>query len=229
VENDVNLAAVAEQAAAGTAAAGCSALLWLGDGLGLAVHLGGVLHRGATGGAGEIGYMPVPHPSGRGSIPLQDLTGGPEVLRLARSHGLRGSSAQTAVSRAADSALGAGFLRELAARVALALAAIVAVLDPDVVVLGGPVGRAGGVVLRDMVRPELARICPLHPRLEVTAVAADPVLAGASVLAVARCRELVFSGARAGDAGSFVPVSADPPAAPRRRRPTTTGYLGAST
>ena len=230
VDNDVNLAAVAERAAAGAAAAGCSALLWLGDGLGLAVHVGGVVHRGATGGAGEIGYMPVPHPAGSGSVQLQDLVGGPEVLRLARGRGLHGRSAALVVARAADGAAddsaGAGFLRELAARVAVGLAAIVAVLDPDVVVLGGPVGRAGGVALRDLVRSELARICPLRPRLEVSAVAADPVLAGATVLALAHCRDLVFSGA----AGSAGRRAGDSPPASSGAPPSTVHdrVLGAS-
>jgi predicted NBD/HSP70 family sugar kinase len=194
VEIDVNLAAVAERAAQTAPAHHCSALLWLGDGLGLAVHLGAVLHRGATGGAGEIGYMPVPHPSRRGSVPLQDLLGGPEVLRLARRHGVSARTPQAAVARALHDPSAASFLTELAARVAVGLAAIVAVLDPDMVVLGGPVGRAGGAELRDLVSAEIARICPLRPRLAVSAVPADPVLAGAVAVALARCRERAFSG-----------------------------------
>ena len=193
VENDVNLAAVAERAAGLPHPGDCFALLWMGDGLGLAVHLGGVLHRGATGGAGEIGYMPVPHPERRGTVALQELVGGPAVLRLARDHGLTARRPQDAVRLAADHPAGPGFLQALAARVATGLATIVAVLDPDLVVVSGPVGRAGGTALRDRVQVELARISPLRPRIAVSAVAANPVLAGAVALALDRCREQVFS------------------------------------
>ncbi|MFE4606579.1 ROK family transcriptional regulator, partial [Kitasatospora indigofera] len=60
IENDVNLAAVAEQASG--AAQGCEdfVLLWAGEGTGAAIVIAGRLHRGFTGGAGEVGYMPVP-------------------------------------------------------------------------------------------------------------------------------------------------------------------------
>ena len=200
VENDVNLAAVAEHTAGLPHPADCFALLWMGDGLGLAVHLGGVLHRGATGGAGEIGYMPVPDPEpasgGRGrprTVALQDLVGGPAVLRLARSHGIKARRPELAVGRALEHEAGEAFLAELAARVAVGLATIVAVLDPDLVILSGPVGRAGGTRLRDLVRAEQHRISPLHPRIAVSGVPGNPVLAGAVALALGDCREQLFT------------------------------------
>jgi predicted NBD/HSP70 family sugar kinase len=193
VENDVNLAAVAERAAGLPQPSDCFALLWMGDGLGLAVHLGGVLHRGATGGAGEIGYMPVPHPEQRGTVALQDLVGGPAVLRLARTHGLSARRPEVAVRQALDHPAGPGFLQTLAARVATGLATIVAVLDPDLVVVSGPIGRAGGTTLRDLVRVELGRISPLRPRIAVSTVPGNPVLAGAVALALEACRERIFS------------------------------------
>ncbi|MFJ4212937.1 ROK family transcriptional regulator, partial [Streptomyces hydrogenans] len=59
IENDVNLAAVAERA---HAAADCPdfVLLWADEGLGAALVIGGRLHRGHFGGAGEVGYLPLP-------------------------------------------------------------------------------------------------------------------------------------------------------------------------
>src|SRR3989440_1683609 len=59
VDNDVNLAAVAERRRGVAADSEGFALLWLGEGLGLAIDLGGTLLRGARGGAGEIGDMPL--------------------------------------------------------------------------------------------------------------------------------------------------------------------------
>jgi predicted NBD/HSP70 family sugar kinase len=59
-ENDVNLAAVAEAHNGAARDVKDFLLFWVGGGLGLAVVLGGRLHRGFSGAAGEIGYLPVP-------------------------------------------------------------------------------------------------------------------------------------------------------------------------
>ena len=194
IENDVNLAAAAQQVAAPTGA-GCSALFWVGDGLGLAIHLGGVLHRGARGGAGEIGYIPVP--GAHGGEQLQDLVGGPAVLALARAHGVRARSAATAVTRAVGAGPGdegaAAFLTELADRLATGLATITAVLDPDEVVLAGPVATAGGGALADLVVARLQEISPMRPQVRVARADGNPVLAGATALALSDLRERLFS------------------------------------
>ncbi|HEY1175640.1 MAG TPA: ROK family transcriptional regulator, partial [Phytomonospora sp.] len=81
VGNDVNLAALAERDHGGTGDDGF-ALLWLGTrGVGLGIELGGTLLHGATGAAGEIGYLPV-GPPGASTGDLQDLIGGPAIAAL---------------------------------------------------------------------------------------------------------------------------------------------------
>ncbi|MFF1875785.1 ROK family protein, partial [Kitasatospora herbaricolor] len=93
LDNDVNLAAIAERTdGAGRDTAGF-ALLWMGDGLGLSVDQAGSVHRGASGGAGEIGYLPIPRNASEldpDADDLQDLIGGPTVAKLARGLGVRG-------------------------------------------------------------------------------------------------------------------------------------------
>ena len=93
IENDVNLAAMAERADGAAAGADDFVLVWLGVGLGLATILGGRLHRGTAGAAGEIGYLPVHgaplhtdirHPASGG---FQSLAGGSAVRELAARHG----------------------------------------------------------------------------------------------------------------------------------------------
>src|SRR5581483_11760205 len=106
--------------------------LWFGDGLGLAIDLGGTLLRGASGGAGEIGYMPLVVPP---STDLHDVVGGQAVLALARRYGIEADSPGEAVLKA-----GTEMLAELAERIAVGLAVVVAVLDPALVVLAGEVG-----------------------------------------------------------------------------------------
>jgi len=82
VDNDVNLAAAAERRRGIAGDSDGFALLWLGEGLGLAIDLGGTLLRGARGGAGEIGYMPLYNLDGERRADLQDLIGGQAVLDI---------------------------------------------------------------------------------------------------------------------------------------------------
>jgi predicted NBD/HSP70 family sugar kinase len=99
------------------------------------------------------------------------------------------------VSRAAAAgALGDALLGELADRVATGLAPIVAVLDPELIVLTGPTLRAGGARLRDGVAEALRGMAIPRPLLVVSEVPGNPVLAGAIHAALAATRETVFSG-----------------------------------
>jgi predicted NBD/HSP70 family sugar kinase len=202
IENDVNLAAMAEHAVGAAAGADDFVLLWVGVGLGLAIVLGGRLHRGATGAAGEIGWLPMPgapvtadvrYPAGGG---LQWLASAEAIRTLAAESGFGGQSAAEAV-RAAVDAVDAGastadsagrFLDEIARRVALGAAAVCSVLDPGLVVLGGEIGLVGGKALADRVAAEVSRICPIRPLIVPTAVSSEPVLRGALLTAVNQAR-----------------------------------------
>jgi predicted NBD/HSP70 family sugar kinase len=199
-DNDVNLAAVAEQTFGAAQGVDNFVLLWGEEGIGAAVVIDGRLHRGATGGAGEVGFLPLP------GTPLvrkvgvnnaggfQELAGGKAVLALARSHGLRASTAESALRAAArNSGRGDEVLAELGHRLAVGLAAIVAVLDPDIVILGGGVFGAGGDRLRSEVVAELHDLAVSPPHVELTAVADDPVLRGALQSALRTTRERVFN------------------------------------
>ena len=57
VENEVNLAAIAEHRTGAACGRDDFVLLWLDDGVGAAVVLDGRLRRGVSGGAGEVGYL----------------------------------------------------------------------------------------------------------------------------------------------------------------------------
>lgn len=191
IDNDANLAAAAERAARAGRFADGFALLWLGEGLGAAADLGGTLHRGASGGAGEIGYLPVPRaaadldPAARD---LQDLLGGTAVARVARGHGVRGRTYEAVLAALASHSGRRPVVEDLARRIALGVVAVLAVLDPPLVVLGGPTGAAGGPELAEQVRAEVIRVSRWSPQVAATAVPDDPVVRGARELAAADLR-----------------------------------------
>jgi predicted NBD/HSP70 family sugar kinase len=199
VDNDVNLAAVAERRHGVAQDADGFALLWLGEeGLGLAIDIGGTLMRGARGGAGEIGYMPLYAPdSTHRKVDLQDLVGGPAVLALAHDNGVPGRSPLDVVSNAAADPDAAGeFFTELADRVSVGLAAVIAVLDPSLVVLAGQVAQAGGETLLNAVNSAILRAAPLESTIAVTTIDDDAVLLGALDAGLTAVRESLIAAIR---------------------------------
>ncbi|MET7466770.1 ROK family transcriptional regulator [Nonomuraea sp. NPDC005501] len=227
VENNVNLAALAEQAHGAARGHSDFVLLWADEGIGAAVVLGGRMHRGATGGAGEVGYMPAPgaptaREAGRyANHGYQALTGGPAVLRLLRSYGVRGADFRQAVANAvraventAEGIGGSGEaaarrgedaragLRDIAARLAVGLAAITSVIDPGLIVLTGGMVLAGGETLRELVEHELHALTIPRPRLRLSSVEGNPVLAGALDLALDMARDEVFGSTVTASGGS---------------------------
>jgi predicted NBD/HSP70 family sugar kinase len=211
IENDVKLAAMAERAGGVAAGLDDFAFVWLGVGLGLAAVIDGQVRRGVGGAAGEIGWMPVhgaplpagnEHPSKSG---LQALAGGLAVRTLAAEYGFDDAAPAGAVTAALADLVrdpagpGAAFADELAHRISIGVAAVCVVLDPGLVVLGGPVGQAGGAELAARVAAEVPRLCLARPAVAPTSVSGEPVLLGAMQAALAL--------ARAGLLGSLGTVS----------------------
>ncbi|MFD0305517.1 ROK family transcriptional regulator [Streptomyces sp. NPDC127119] len=265
VENETNLAALAEQRDGAARDRDTFVLLWLGHGIGAAVVLDGVLRRGASGGTGEIGFLPVP---GTGGMPsatgceggFHSLVGAAAIAELARGYGVVASAVEhepdaaalvrEAVVRSRTPAPGAvpasasgsapvpetegvvdspagsgggprrsprpfggadprrspsasgsrpltggasGFLDELADRVALGAASVIAVLDPGCVVLSGEIGRAGGEALAARVRERLARMTPLPTEVRAGALGGGAVLRGALLVARDGAQDELFA------------------------------------
>ncbi|MFD5898046.1 MULTISPECIES: ROK family protein [unclassified Streptomyces] len=211
-ENDVNLAAVAEQRLGAARGHDDFVLLWNQEGLGASLVIGGRLHRGFTGGAGEVGFLPVPGtPLVRQVVKansggFQELAGAQSVPRLARGLGIETPEqpyADVAAALLTKAAAGheedprlAELLRLFAQRLATGLASVTAVLDPELIVLAGGVTAAGGEPLRALVQAELAELAASRPRLLIGEVREHPVLRGALESALATTRDEVFDTSR---------------------------------
>ncbi|MFJ9817018.1 ROK family transcriptional regulator [Streptomyces sp. NPDC101151] len=215
VENETNLAALAEQREGAARDRDTYVLLWLGHGVGAAVVLDGTLRRGASGGTGEIGFLPVP---GTASLPsatdcdggFHTLAGAAAIGALARESGLPaagpmdGPGVATVVGEAVTSVTGAPgpatpagpadrFLDALADRIAIGAASVVSILDPGCVVLGGEVGQAGGAVLAARVAERLRRMSPLVTEVRASSLGGAAVLRGALLTARDRAQDELFA------------------------------------
>lgn len=202
IENDVNLAAIAERSDGAAQGRDDFVLLWASRGLGLAVVLGGKLHRGRSGSAGEIGYLPVPGVplaedirAEPGRLPslaggLQSLVSAVAVEELARAYGFAAGDASQSVKRAIEAGpAGAPLLDELAGRLALGVASVCVILDPGLVVLAGEMAHEGGTALTSRIEEAVARICPVRPQVVTSTVEQNPVLRGAVLAALDQARE----------------------------------------
>ncbi|MEV6761723.1 ROK family transcriptional regulator [Streptomyces sp. NPDC051105] len=231
VENETNLAALAEQQEGVARDRDTFVLLWLGHSCGAAVVLDGSLRRGASGGTGEIGFLPVP---GTLALPsatdcaggYHSLVGATPIAELAEEYGLDPAGSadpEPAAARLVGEAVrlreaprrGAGncasshdgpadgcrpgpaapalFLDALADRIAVGVAAVVAILDPGCVVLGGEIGSAGGAALAARVEERLRRMSPLATEVRASALGGGAVLRGALLTARERAQDELFA------------------------------------
>ncbi|WP_406306119.1 ROK family protein [Streptomyces sp. NBC_00885] len=202
VENETNLAAVAEQRLGAARDRDTFVFLWLGHGVGAALFLDGRLRKGASGGAGEIGFLPVPGTAGTPSAVdcaggFHSLAGSAAICELAAEYGIgadrRGEPPAAALVQSAVADGRGDFLDALAHRLSLGVAAVAAVLDPGCVVLGGEVGHAGGTELAARVESRLAGLSPLRTVVRAGELGGSAVLSGALLTAREAAQDELFA------------------------------------
>ncbi|MFP3466511.1 ROK family protein [Leifsonia sp. SIMBA_070] len=201
VENDANALAYGELH--GGAGRGLSSLvaLFLENGLGAGIVANGELHRGARAEAGEIGYLLMERSSlersydARGD--LEDRIGSLALTQRARERGMpipaTGTlTAEDVFELARDGNADAQELAdEILDMVAIAVAALVIVLDPELVVVGSSfVGSSDMVIpgIQERLRGRIIRV----PRIEPATHREDAVLLGAAELAAAEVNGFAY-------------------------------------
>jgi predicted NBD/HSP70 family sugar kinase len=198
-ENDVNLAALGEQWAGLGKDVANFVFLHVGTGVGAGLVLGGELYRGSTGAAGEVGYLPIgvseprdPRYRRRGA--LDTAAGATGVVTTARELGMSPPLSAKNVFAAArrGDALAKRVVAIEADRIALAIASIVPVVDPELVILGGGIGRNAELLL-EPIRRELRAISPFAPRVEISPLGEEAVVDGAVWMALQAAQERLFS------------------------------------
>ena len=152
--NDADCLAVSEAADGAAAGAGCVFAVILGTGVGGGLVIDGKLRQGPNAIAGEWGHNALPWPRADwGEVPgplhwdgqhgvIEAWLSGPGLAAdHARNTGARRSGEAIVAAAAAGDALAEASLARYEHRLARALAAVINLLDPDVIVLGGGLSR----------------------------------------------------------------------------------------
>ena len=192
IENDVNLAALAERETGAGVDRDVFALLWLGNGVGASFDVAGDLHRGTFGGAGEIGFLPLSADASAlddAARTSQDLVGAVAVKRLAAARDLPADEYQAAIAAIAASPDRDLIIDQLGERIAHISLPLLATLDPGLLVLAGPTAAVGGPRLVESVERDIRRLSRWYPDVVATHVAGDAVLAGARAFLAAKVRD----------------------------------------
>lgn len=196
IENDVNLAAIAERHAA-RGESESFFLFWLDDGVGGAIMIDGALHRGSRGAAGEAAFLLIPgavfDAESRSDGSLERIVGEQALRGLAAGAGHEAATGREALSALLDDPTAAPIVAELCHRYACAIVSVIALLDPARVVLAGELARLGGERLRAEVARQLAAIMPAAPQLTVTVATDTPILDGAMLMSLGIARDRVFT------------------------------------
>lgn len=196
VENDINLAALGERWRGVARGVENFAFLSVGTGLGAGLVVGGRLVAGRRGAAGELDFARSEEDRERDDPCAAALTGFAAGL-------VRGGRAGTRLeppydvpslfgSARAGDPLALRVVSEAARRIAVHVLPIAAVVDVELVVLGGGVG-ANGDLLLDPIRGLLAAQLPFPPRVEVSMLGDGAVLTGALAVGLSSALESAFS------------------------------------
>jgi predicted NBD/HSP70 family sugar kinase len=183
VDNDVNWAAQAERHATPLTD---FAYVFLGEGMGCAIVSDGEVRRGRSGLAGEIAHLVTVGPHGR-AIRLIEVF---DELGL-RQTGSTAIDVERLLATVTGPHVSAAAVREaLGKAVSGVLAAIVALADPEIVIVGGSWGSHP--VVLDAISSAFARL-PRHVPVRAAELTDEPSLAGARIDALGRLRSAIIA------------------------------------
>jgi glucokinase len=209
LDNDANLAVLAEQRAGAARGASDVVMLTLGTGIGSGIVIGGRLFRGATGAGAEIGHMTIDQhgPPCQGTCPgrgcLEVMASGTAIGRegtdagrrdpssaLGRAVAQRGVVTGEQVARlAVDGDDGACSVMAAVGRsLGAGIASVVNIFEPQVVVVGGGAAAAGDLLLepaREVVASRALRPSRDHVRIVPAAFGEEAGMIGAALFALA--------------------------------------------
>jgi predicted NBD/HSP70 family sugar kinase len=215
VKNEVHLSVLAERWQGAARGIDDALYIQLGVGVGAALLIKGEAYGGATGAAGEIGYMPI-FPESRVTQndpgPFEAAVGGNAHARLgakvaatedgALLRKLAGGDPTAVDAEVVFAAVRQGdpaarrIVETLTSTLARGIATAAVLLDPAVIIIGGGLSRAGEFLIEPLNR-HLGEILPSPPRLVLSSLGSEAVALGAVRLACEFAERQLFEFASA--------------------------------
>jgi predicted NBD/HSP70 family sugar kinase len=200
VENNVNLAAVGEKWFGLARGVSTMVFILLGVGIGMGIVIDDEVVRGAHGAAGEIGYLPLSvdpfDPRHRLHGGLEDEIGAAGIVTAYNDGRAAEDPELSAVHQVFElagegNAAARSVVDHVAARLGTAIATVCAILDPELVVLGGGIGSSP--LLLSPVRGAAASLVPITARIETSLLGDRAALRGAIAVALHTARASLLS------------------------------------
>lgn len=205
IDNDANVAALAESVAGVSAGTSSSVFITIGTGIGSGIILNGHIWKGFHGIGGELGHVimridGVPCTCGNNGC-LERYCSATALIRMARedidlhpesiistmtNHHPENINAQIVINAAkAGDPYACSIYEQYTEYISQAVAGVVNLLDPEVIVLGGGVSKAGDFLLEPIRQRFPAHVLfndqPL-PSVELAVLGADAGIIGAAML-----------------------------------------------
>jgi glucokinase len=208
LDNDANLAALAEQRVGAARGASNVVMLTLGTGIGSGIVLDRRVYRGSTGAGGEIGHMTIDEhgPPCQGTCPgrgcLEVMASGTAIGRegtdagrrepesaLGRAVAQRGlvTGEEVAALAVAGDQAACSVMAAIGRSLGAGLASVVNIFEPEVIVIGGGASMAGDLLLdpaREVVAPRALRPSRDRVRIVPAALGEEAGMVGAGLFAL---------------------------------------------
>ena len=191
VDNDVNFAALGEYMYGAAQAYDSFFYLNLGSGIGGGTVVNGQLHVGFQGFAGEISFLPI-YSDGQ-YRPLEDLVSRFAIDQYAQESNLASDTHELFELARSGHPQALQIIERVCDYITLSLCSISAVLNPELIVIGGSIGRHSDVLL-PLLETRLETYLAKVPQLVGTALGGNASLRGAVARALEVARASLITG-----------------------------------
>jgi glucokinase len=190
LDNDANLMSLAEARVGAAKGARYAVCLTLGTGVGGGIIIEKNIYRGANNASGEIGHIPInekgPRCNCSGIACLEAYIGNNSIGRQAKKLFKRNISLEelSALAKKGNSKA-LNIWQGVAEKLAVALAGVVNLLNPDCIVIGGGVAGAGSVLfdkVREVIKKRAMYVQGRHVRILKARLGNDAGLIGAAIM-----------------------------------------------
>jgi predicted NBD/HSP70 family sugar kinase len=209
---DLHLAIIAERAFGAAKNTGDAIYVHLGAGIGLGILMHGAPYLGSDGAAGQIGFLRIgeadmPPQSGYGlfewaagstafgRLARRAIAKAPKTSKLRLLAGRYGAALGPHVvfdAAAAGDADARQILTRLIEQIARGIAAVICVLNPETVILGGEIAQADDLLIQPL-RARVAELVPCPPRrFAVSVLGENSAALGAVQVALQQAQDRIF-------------------------------------